>query len=52
MPARSARPNPLAAVALVLAVLGSPSVLIAGAVQLALAVDAPAFAAGPQTAGR
>lgn len=52
MPAPVSRPSPLAVVALVLAVLGSPSVLIAGAVQVALAVDAPAAAATPHTAGR
>lgn len=46
MPATAPRTRPLAAVALVLAVLGSPSVLIAGAVQIAVAVDAPASAPG------
>jgi len=39
---RKTAPRPLLAVALVVAVLAAPSVLVAGAVQIALAVDAPA----------
>ena len=51
MPARPSRPSPIAVAARVLAVLGSPSVLIAGAVQLALTADAAAAPAAQHIAG-
>lgn len=52
MPAASPKASPLAIALLVLAVLVSPSVLIAGAVQIAVAVDGTCLPAGCFAGGR